>query len=530
MDRWLKAKILSVFVLFGLFILVLLPTFLPKMPESWPSWLSERIKLGLDLQGGMHLLLEVQAEEAVKSTLERIKNDLREDLREKRIFALQVERKDHEIEVLLLNPDMLSPFEQLLREAYPSLKVLSTEVVQDRLRVRLGLLSQEEEMVKESAVEQALETIRNRIDQFGVAEPEIVRQGQRRILVQLPGIKDPERAKGIIGRTAMLEFKLLDEEHPLSEALKGNVPPGTLILYGFRRDRATGRIERVPYLLKEQTLLTGDAIKDARVAFDQFNRPYISLTFTSWGGREFERITAENVGKRLAIILDNTVYSAPVIREKISGGRAVIEGDFTLEEARDLAIVLRAGALPAPVDILEERTVGPSLGRDLVTKGMKAVIVGGLLVLFFMAFYYSWAGLIADFALVMNLLMVLVVMVLLKATLTLPGIAGLVLTVGMGVDSNILIFERIREETRRGEPPLTAVQQGYSRALLTILDAQITTLIAALVLFQFGTGPIKGFAVTLSIGILTNLFTAIVVTRIFFDWVLKGYKLKELKI
>jgi len=527
MDRWLKAKITFIFVLLGLSVLVLLPTFLPELPKGWPT---ERIRLGLDLQGGMHLLLEVQTEEAVKATLERIKNDLKEDLRKRRIFAVEVERRDDRIEVLLLNPDMLSPFEEFLRDEYPSLRVLSTEEVQDRTLVRLGILPREEEMIKQSAVQQALETIRNRIDQFGVAEPEIVRQGERRILVQLPGVKDPERAKAIIGRTAMLEFKLLDEEHSVAEALKGHVPQGSVVLYGVRRDRATGRIQRVPYLVKERTLLTGDAIKDARVAFDQFNRPYISLTFTSWGAKEFERITAENVGKRLAIILDNTVYSAPVIREKISGGRAVIEGDFTLEEARDLAIVLRAGALPAPVSILEERTVGPSLGKDLVVKEMKAIILGGILVVLFMALYYRWAGLIADFALVMNLLLVLGVMVLLKATLTLPGIAGLVLTVGMGVDSNILIFERIREETRRGEPPLTAVELGYSRALLTILDAQITTLIAALVLFQFGTGPIKGFAVTLSIGIVTNLFTAMVVTRTFFNWVLKAYRLKELRI
>ncbi|RLA85156.1 MAG: protein translocase subunit SecD, partial [Deltaproteobacteria bacterium] len=300
--------------------------------------------------------------------------------------------------------------------------------------------------------------------------------------------------------------------------------------YGIVRDRATGRIKKIPYLVKAKTLLTGDAIKDARVAFDRFNRPYISLTFTPWGAKEFERITAENVHKRLAIILDGTVYSAPVIRERISGGRAVIEGDFTLEEAHDLAIVLRAGALPAPVKILEERTVGPSLGKDLVERGIKAIVIGGILVVLFMVLYYRWAGLVADFALVLNLLIVLAIMVLLRATLTLPGIAGLVLTVGMAVDANILIFERIKEELRLGKPPLAAVEAGYSRALLTILDAQITTLIAAVVLFQFGTGPIKGFAVTLSIGILSSLFTAIVVTRTVFDWVLSSFRLKELKI
>ncbi|RLA81595.1 MAG: protein translocase subunit SecD, partial [Deltaproteobacteria bacterium] len=373
-------------------------------------------------------------------------------------------------------------------------------------------------------------TIRNRVDQFGVAEPEIARQGTDRILVQLPGEKDPERAKSLIGKTAMLEFKLLDEGHDLRDALAGNVPPGSVILYQRKRDPATGAVRKIPYLVKEKTLLTGEALKDARVAFDQFNRPYISLTFTPHGAKEFERITGENVGKRLAIILDGTVYSAPVIKERISGGRAVIEGDFTLEEAHDLAIVLRAGALPAPVRILEERTVGPSLGKDSIDRGIRAIILGGVLVVLFMAFYYRWAGLVADFALGMNLLVVLAVMVLFRATLTLPGIAGLVLTVGMAVDANVLIFERIREELRLGKTPRAAVDAGYSKALLTILDAQITTLIAAVVLYQFGTGPIRGFAVTLSVGIIASLFTAVMVTKTIFDLVLSKRQVRELKI
>ncbi len=508
-------------------VLVLLPTFLG---EGAGLLTKRKVKLGLDLQGGMYLLLGVETEEAVKSTLERLKNDLREDMREKRIFSLQTERHDHEIHILLLNEDMLPPLEELLKDRYPSLRILSSERSDARIKVVLGLDPREEARIRRSAVEQALETIRNRIDQFGVAEPEILRHGDRDILIQLPGVKDPERAKAIIGRTAMLEFKLLDEEHSLKEALAGNIPPGSEILYGVMRDRTTGRTKRVPYLVKAKTLLTGDAIKDARVAFDRFNRPYISLAFTPWGAKEFERITAENVNRRLAIILDGTVYSAPVIREKISGGRAVIEGDFTLEEAHDLAIVLRAGALPAPVKILEERTVGPSLGKDLVERGIKAIVIGGILVVLFMVLYYRWAGLVADFALLLNLLIVLAIMVLLRATLTLPGIAGLVLTVGMAVDANILIFERIKEELRLGKPLLAAVEAGYSRALLTVLDAQITTLIAAIVLFQFGTGPIKGFAVTLSIGILSSLFTAIVVTKTIFDWVLSSFGLKELKI
>lgn len=451
-------------------------------------------------------------------------------MRDRRIFFTHLERRDAHIEVVLLNEEMRRPFEELLQKRYSLLVVDEEDREGDRVRLVLRVDPKAAQQTERWAVEQALETIRNRVDQFGVTEPEIARQGTDRILVQLPGVRDPERAKALIGKTAMLEFKLLDEEHDLNRALAGDIPPGSVILYQRTRDPVTGLIRKVPYLVKDKTLLTGDALKDARVAFDQFNRPYIALTFTPQGATEFERITAENVGRRLAIILDGTVYSAPVIKERISGGRAVIEGDFTLEEAKDLAIVLRAGALPAPIRILEERTVGPSLGRDSIQQGIRAIILGGVLVVLFMAFYYRWAGLVADLALAMNLLIVLAVMVLFQATLTLPGIAGLVLTVGMAIDANVLIFERIREELRVGKTPRAAVDAGYSKALLTILDAQITTLIAAVVLFQFGTGPIKGFAVTLSIGIVTSLFTAIVVTKTVFDLVLSKRQLKELKI
>lgn len=532
MKGWLKGKVILNVVVLVCAIYVILPTVLKLGPEDrLPLLHKERVRLGLDLQGGTHLLLEVKSEEAVYSVLERLKNELKDAMKKKEVYALSVERSKDRVYVQLLNEEMSKPFDDLLKEDFPSLRVMGQQKkADDSLVLELSLLPEEEREVKKMAVEQALETIRNRVDQLGVLEPEIARQGQDRILVQLPGIKDPERAKAIIGKTAMLEFKLVDEEHSLEEALSGKVPEGSVLLYGTVRDRETGRVKKVPYLLKEPTLLTGDALSDARVAFDQFNRPYISLKFTSWGAKEFERITGENVGKRLAIILDGTVYSAPVIRERISGGRAVIEGDFTLEEARDLAVVLRAGALPAPVSVLEERTVGPSLGKDLVDKGFRAIVLGVLLVLAFMVLYYRWAGLIADLALVLNVLLVLAIMVLIKATLTLPGVAGLALTVGMSVDANILIFERIKEELKGGRPFWTAVDLGYSRALVTILDAQITTLIAAAVLFQFGTGPIRGFAVTLTLGILTNLFTAIVTTKTVFDLLRQGYRVKELKI
>jgi preprotein translocase subunit SecD len=364
-----------------------------------------------------------------------------------------------------------------------------------------------------------------------VSEPEIARQGQNRILIQLPGVKDPQRAKDLIGKTALLEFKLVDDVNSLQRALAGDIPFGDVILYERQEDPKTGAVRKIPYLIQDKTLMTGDALQDARVRFDQYNNlPYISLSLKPVGAREFDRITAENVGKRLAIILDNTIYSAPVIKQRISGGQAVIEGSFTLDEAKDLAIVLRAGSLPAPVQILEERTVGPSLGRDSINKGIKSIIIGGILVVLFMIIYYKAAGLVADLALIMNLIIIMGALAILKATLTLPGIAGLVLTVGMAVDANVLIFERIREELRVGKTPMAAIDAGYAKAFLTIMDANVTTLIAALVLLQFGTGPIKGFAVTLSIGIVASMFTAIVVTRFVFDLVLSRVRVKRLSI
>jgi preprotein translocase subunit SecD len=401
----------------------------------------------------------------------------------------------------------------------------------DVLTMQIDLPDRETDQIKKLAADQALETIRNRIDQFGVSEPDIRRQGEKRILVQLPGIKDTKRAKALIGKTALLEFKLVDETHDLNNALKGNVPPGSEVLYGVKEDPATQRILKTPYLLKKRTLLTGANLTDARVQIDsQYNEPYVSIDFDKKGGRDFERITGANVKKRLAIVLDKKVYSAPVIQEKISGGKARITGSFTTEEARDLAIALRAGALPAPVNILEERTVGPSLGTDSIRKGLISMCVGGILVILFMIVYYRGAGLIADFALILNILLIAGGLAGFQATLTLPGIAGIILTIGMAVDANVLIFERIREELRIGKTPRAAVDAGYDKATLTILDANVTTLIAALVLFQFGTGPVKGFAVTLSLGVIASLFTSLILTRMVFDYYLMKRKTKRLSI
>ena len=503
-----------------------MPTF---KPEWWPH---KKINLGLDLQGGMHLILEVDTEKALESTVERISQDLRSLMKKERIKHIGLQRMD-DSKIIVKLPDQtdINGFEGLLDKEFKDLRILSKSTEDGIFTVKMDLPDKEADQIKKLAVEQALETIRNRIDQFGVNEPDIHRQGENRILIQLPGIKDSKRAKAIIGRTALLEFKLLDDTHDLNAALKGDIPPEDEILYEIKEETETGRFIKIPLLIKKQTLLTGAHLTDARVQIDsQYNEPYVSITFDKKGGRDFARITEANVKKRLAIVLDNKVYSAPVIQEKISGGQARITGKFSTDEAHDLAIVLRAGALPAPVTILEERTVGPSLGSDSIRKGLISMCVGGILVVLFMVVYYKGSGLIADIALILNIIMIAGGLAGFQATLTLPGIAGIILTIGMAVDANVLIFERIREEMNLGKTPRAAVDTGYDRATLTILDANVTTLIAALVLFQFGTGPVKGFAVTLSLGVISSVFTALVLTRIVFDYLLSQRKMKTLSI
>ncbi len=514
-------------------IIYLIPSLIDPLPDWWPGILPrEKIRLGLDLQGGMHLVLEVEALKAVESSLERTIEELRHDMRKGRIRYKEMRRTGAEgIVVTLLREKDREAFVNLVEANYPDFEVKTVDSSMGLPSFKLVLRARAKEQIIKMAVDQALETIRNRVDQFGVTEPDIRPQGDNRILVQLPGVKDPERAKKLIGKTARLEFKLVDEEGNIQEALRGNIPPGDQILYQERIDPATGRTRRVPFLLKKRTLLTGEYITDARVQIDsRYNEPYVSLSFDRRGARLFEKITGENIGKRLAIVLDNKVYSAPVIQDKISGGRAQITGRFTMEEARDLAIVLRAGALPAPVKIIEERTVGPSLGKDSIEKGIKSMIIGGIIVMAFMALYYSLAGVIADLALLLNILFIMAGLAFFGATLTLPGIAGIILTIGMSVDANVLIFERIREEINIGKTARAAIESGYAKALVTILDANITSLIAALVLFQFGTGPVRGFAVTLSIGIVSSLFTAIFVTRLIFDYLYINRGMKSLRI
>jgi preprotein translocase subunit SecD len=383
--------------------------------------------------------------------------------------------------------------------------------------------------LRDLSVRQGVETIRNRVDQFGVAEPTITRQGEDRILIQLPGLQDPERAKALIGKTAHLEFRMVDERTSAEDAQAGRLPDTSEILYQRRIDKETKAERKIPYVVQKRTLLSGAELNRAEVQADP-NSPgnwQVAIEFNAVGARIFGEVTEQNVGKHLAIILDGSVYSAPRINERIPGGRAVITGQFTVEEARDLAIVLRAGALPAPVTVLEERTVGPSLGADSIRQGLIAIAASAVIVFLFMVVYYRLSGLVADVALGLNLLLLMACMAAFGATLTLPGLAGIALTIGMAVDTNILIFERIREELRVGKTPRAAIEAGFSRAFRTIIDTHVTVLVTAAILYNFGTGAVKGFAVSLFVGLVGSLFTAVFFTRLLFDLIYGGRRRLE---
>jgi len=496
--------------------------------SGWP--LQDKIKLGLDLKGGMYLLYEVEVEKAIALKLERIGNDIVEHLENEGIGVdTSSIDKNGTLKIALYSKS--------------DAKIARKMVSEFSDIVELPELSGDENLaysysptriasIKQHAIDQALETLRNRIDAFGVAEPSIQRQGERRLLIQLPGVQDPERAKSLINTTAMLEFKLVSEKGSVNDAVKGIIPPNLELAWSYDRDPATGKLtKKTPYLLEKAVRLTGEFVENADVRIDrQYNTPYVSITFDSEGARRFGDLTEKNVNRRLAIVLDGKIHSAPVIRERIGGGRASISGSFTHDEARDLSIVLRAGALPAPLTLLEERTIGPSLGADSITRGIKSIVFGFVTVVLFMLVYYRLGGLVADIALFVNLIVIAGLMGYLGATLTLPGIAGIILTVGMAVDANVLVFERIREEVANGKTIRAAVDSGFSKAFLTVVDSNVTTLIAAVVLFQFGTGPLKGFAVTLTIGIVASMFTAIFLSRTIFSMILSNRKLKKLSI
>ena len=544
MNKTLKWKIaLLIFIVFIAGVILA-----PSVYKGTPKWISkyfapEGLNLGLDLQGGMHLVLKVDLEKAIENTLDLAVSDLKEGLAEKKITAVRTDSGDpRKVIFTLPNTGVLQTVQELVADDFPNLDINIQAEEGSFPRIILSLTSEEIDFINKNAVSQSLEIIRNRIDQFGVAEPVIIRQGTDEIVIQLPGVKEPKRALSLIGQTAQLEFKLLDEEsaldpwqlisqaqssgkwHPgesrkkLNLALQNQLPQGTEIYFERNVDPKTGAETKTPLLIKSQVMMTGEMVKNAQVRVGgNFNEPYVSLDLTGRGGKIFGHVTEKNVGKRFGIILDEVVRSAPVIREKILGGSAQISGNFTYEEATDLAIVLRVGALPAPVEIIQNLTVGASLGKDSIDKGLMAGLLGTVLVLVFMMFYYRLSGVIANFGLVINIFLLFAGLAALGATLTLPGIAGIILSIGMAVDANVLIFERMREEFAIGKSVKSGVEGGYDKAFWTIIDSQVTTLITSLALFLFGTGPIKGFAVTLSLGIVFNLVSTLFGTRLVYD-------------
>ncbi|MGW8193050.1 MAG: protein translocase subunit SecD [Desulforhopalus sp.] len=544
MNTSLKVKLgfLIAVILFA--VITIVPSFYANTPSWWKTYMApEGLRLGLDLQGGMHLVLKVNLKKAEENALEFAANDLKDTLTEESISAVRTSSPATDTVIFTLpNTGAVEKVEALVAEDFPDINARVEAKEGSFPRIFLTLKDEKKAYIQAHAVNQSLEIIRNRIDQFGVAEPVIIRQGEDEIVIQLPGIKDSERAMKLLGDTAQLEFKLVadapgvnlqelvdqavankqwqygESMKKLNRALQGRLPDNTSLYFEKEVDKQTKRETLIPILLENKILMTGDMIKDAQVRIGgTFNEPYVSLDMTSRGAKVFAHITENNVNRRMAIILDDVVRSAPVIRERILGGSAQISGSFTHEEAADLAIVLRVGALPAPVDIIQNMTVGASLGQDSINKGLSSGIFGTIIVLVFMVIYYRLSGVIANCALVVNIVLLFSGLAILNATLTLPGIAGIILTIGMAVDANVLIFERMREEFTLGKSVRSSIEGGFGKAFLTIVDSQVTTLITALALFMFGTGPIKGFAVTLSLGIIFNLFAALFFSRLMFD-------------
>ncbi|MFY9786517.1 MAG: protein translocase subunit SecD [Pseudolabrys sp.] len=513
--RWkATAIILTAFVI----CLFAVPNFLPeKMVQSWPKWAQRHVVLGLDLQGGSHILLEVDTNAVRKEKLEALRDDVRRVLRDARVGYTGLVVRGNSVEVRIREGSNFDQAVDKLRElSQPLGGILGSSTGQRNLDVTteaggLVRLTLTEPAIVDrirQSVEQSIQIIERRVNELGTVEPLIQRQGVDRILVQVPGLQDPTRLKELLGKTAKLDFRMVDVSIPAEQALQGRVPPDSEILY-------SATAPKTPNLVEKRVLVSGGDLTDAQPGFDQrTNEPIVSFRFNTSGARKFAQVTQENVGRPFAIILDNQVISAPVIREPILGGSGQISGSFTVESANDLAILLRAGALPAPLTIIEERTVGPGLGQDSIAKGKLSSYVGAAMVIAFMLVTYGLFGLFANIAVAINVAMIFGILSLLNATLTLPGIAGIVLTVGIAVDSNVLIYERIREEVRGGRTPINAIDAGFSRALATILDSNITTFIAAAVLFYIGTGPVRGFAVTLGIGIITTVFTAFTLTRL----------------
>ena len=517
-----------------------------NLAPATPDWLSkfgaEPMSLGLDLRGGVHFLMEVDMDAAVDKAEERYISELRSFLRENKVRYKTITRnKPNGLLIRFKDDNERNNGQSLIEKNLLDLNAIAPDANETKFALIITIKDEVLLETQRLALQQNITTLRKRVNELGVAEPVIQRQGLKRVVVQLPGVQDTARAKTILGATATLEFRLVDEEHESQEAVNGRTPAGSKLYY-----ERNGQ----PILLKKQVMLTGDSIINAASGIDTLTGgPDVTITLDGRGAKRMSRGTRDNVGKRLAVVFMEykmetiemngefvkeketieEVINAAVIQEQL-GKRFHITGLDSSEEAKNLALLLRAGALAAPIYIIEERTVGPSLGQDNIDKGFDSVAIGFVLVLIFMAIYYKIFGLFADIALGLNLVLIVAMLSLLQATLTLPGIAGIVLTVGMAVDANVLIFERIREEIRNGNSPQASIHSGYAKAFSTIADANITTLIAALMLFSFGTGPIQGFAVTLSLGIISSMFTAIIVTRGLVNFIYGGKNLKKLTI
>jgi len=515
--RW---KALAIVLTALVVCLCAVPNFFPEATvKTWPAWAQRRLVLGLDLQGGSYLLLEVDANSVRKDRLEAVREEALRVLRDARIQRTAAVRNDA-VEVRIgKETDVPAALSKLRDMSQPIGGLMGgtgqrdlevTEAGGSLIRITITQPAMLERMRK--TIEQSIQIVERRVNELGTVEPIIQRQGTDRILVQVPGLQDPTRLKELLGKTAKMEFRMVDDSVSPDQVAQGRAPPDTEVLPSATRGEAS-------VVVKKQVLVSGGDLIDAQPSFDQRSgEPIVSFKFNTAGSRKFAQATTENVGVRFAIVLDGKVISAPVIREPITGGQGQISGSFTVQSANDLAILLRAGALPAPLTVVEERTVGPGLGQDSIAKGELAAYVGSILVIVFMLVTYRLFGVFANIAVVINVAMIFGLLSLLNATLTLPGIAGIVLTVGIAVDSNVLIYERVREELRGGRSAISAIDAGFTRALATILDSNITTFIAAAVLFMIGTGPVRGFAVTLGIGIITTVFTAFTMTRLIVAW------------
>ena len=508
-----RALVVAAVCLFG--VLALVPNFLSEQTRAaLPGWLPNRaITLGLDLQGGSYLLLEVDVQPVFAERLESMVGDVRAGLRAARIGYRGLGVQGDAVSLTLTDPahreQALAEIDKLNPTTLGGTgRIRDFDVTDEGDRIVMRLTEAKLADLRQSAINQSLEVVRRRIDEIGTREASIQRQGSDRILVQVPGERDPENIKRLLGRTARLTFHMVDLNASVQDALQGRVPPGSMLLESAERDGGGSS----HYVVKRQVDLSGENLTDAQPSF-QDNQPVVSFRLDNAGARKFGKITQENVGKPFAIVLDDKVISAPNIREPILGGSGIISGSFSVETANELSVLLRAGALPAPLNVIEERSVGAELGADSIRAGTIACIAAAVLVIALMLVYYGVFGGIADIALILNVVLILGIMSILGATLTLPGIAGIVLTIGQSVDSNVLIYERIREERKGGRTPLSAINAGFTEAMRTIVDANLTSLIAALALFQFGSGPVKGFAVTLGLGIVTNMFTSVYFSR-----------------